>query len=236
LRVPPIAAMLEDVHLDEAAVRRRQQQNLTAPRPDTRGVAPSIRSFPQAIDRQRQSVEHVPVLLPTRPGLVEIARALDEAEVAALALSLEDAGAELPLFSSVARAVSVPILRCDLLLEEFQVYESRAAGADAVLLHAKLLGGAQLDRLCGAARATHMAACVACETAEDVARAAAARAALIAIARAEEALFAAVPPRILVLAIGPTAAVRGRVDAVLDESIGSAADPAAAFRATLAGE
>jgi hypothetical protein len=223
------------MRVDDAVLRRRQEQNLAAPRPDTRAITPSIRDFAQAIDRQRQSIEHLPLLLAGRNGLVEIARLLDEAEVAAVAIAV-DARDELSAFSAAAATLSAPVLRCDLLLEEFQVYESRAAGADAVLLHARLLPGAQLDRLCGAARATHMAACVACDSAEEIQRAAAARAAVVALGRADEELFAAVPRRLLVLALDPAAAVRGRADALLDESIGSAADPAAAFRATLDGQ
>ncbi len=221
------------VRVDEEAVRRRREQNLAAARPDTRSIAPSIRSFAHAVDRQRQAVEHVPLLAASHPRLTETARALDEAEVAALAISVDDPHAELPALAQAAQAVSIPVLRCDLLLEEFQVYESRAAGADAVLLHAALLPGEQLERLCGAARATHMAACVVCETSEEVQRAAAARAAAVALARGGGELFAAVPQRVLVLALDRAAAVRGRADAFLDEAIGAAPDPAAAFRAAL---
>jgi len=221
------------VRFDEAALRKRREQNLAAARPDTRGIAPSIRSFAQAIDRQRQAVEHVPLLAASRPDLVDVALALDEAEVAALAVAVADPAAELRAVAEAAQAVTVPVLRCDLLLEEFQVYESRAAGADAVLLHAALLPGEHLERLCGAARSTHMAACVACETPDDVQRAANARAAAVALPRADEALFSAVPRRVLVLALHPAAAVRGSADALIDESMGAAPDPAAAFRSAL---
>jgi hypothetical protein len=223
----------DGVRVDEKAVRRRREQNLAAARTDTRGIAPSIRNFAQAIDRQRQSVEHVPVLAASRAALAETARALDEAEVAAIAIWVDDPGAEVPAFARAAQAVSIPVLRCDLLLEEFQVYESRAAGADAVLLQARLLPGEQLDRLCGAARATHMTACVACDTPDEVQRAAAARAAMVAFAEPGEALFVAVPRRLLVVALSPEAALRGRADALLDEAIGSAPDPGAAFRRAL---
>jgi indole-3-glycerol phosphate synthase len=223
------------VRVDDAAVRLRREQNLAASRPDTRAITPSIRNFAQAIDRQRQAVEYVPSLRASRPRLAEAARALDEAEVAALAIVIENPAAELAVFSAAAAAVSVPVLRSDLILEEFQIYQSRAAGADAVLLHARLLPGEQLERLCGAARATHMAACVACETVDEMQRAGAARAAVVALSRPDEALYAAVPRRLQVLALEPFAAQRGRVDALLDESIGDAADPAAKFRALLEG-
>jgi indole-3-glycerol phosphate synthase len=219
--------------VDDAALGRRREQNLAAPRPDARSIAPSIRNFAQAIDRQRRAVERVPLLRAARTGLAAIVRALDDAEVAAIAISIDDPAAELEALRAAAQAVSVPVLRCDLILEEFQVYESRAAGADAVLLHATLLPGEQLERLCGAARATHMAACVACETGEDIRRAGAARAAAVALARGDEGLFAAVPPRMLVVALQPSAAVRGRADAFLDAALGSSTDPAEAFRAAL---
>jgi indole-3-glycerol phosphate synthase len=224
------------MRLDDAAVRRREEQNRAASRPDTRAITPSIRNFAQAIDRQRQSVEHVPVLMASHPRLVEVARSLDEAEVAAIAMTVDDPGAELEPFSAAAAAVSVPVLRSDLILEEFQIYQSRAAGADAVLLHARLFGDEQLERLCSAARATHMAACVACETPDEVRRAVQSRAAVIALARPDEALFAGVPPRFLVVALDPAAAVRGRADALLDDSLGTASDPVAAFRALLEGD
>ena len=64
-----------------------------------------LRSFAQAIDRQRQAVEHVPVLAASRAGLFEAARALDEAEVAAIAMTVDDAAAEVPMFARAAQAV-----------------------------------------------------------------------------------------------------------------------------------
>ncbi|GAC1337437.1 MAG: hypothetical protein NVSMB23_03900 [Myxococcales bacterium] len=228
---------------------RRRQQNLSAPRPEVRSATPSIRSFAQAIDRQRAAVERIPLLAAGRADLVQAARALDEAEVAALALSVDDAASELPRFAAAARDCSVPVLRVDLLLEEFQIYESRVAGADAVLLVAAHLPGELLARLVGAARGTHMAACVLCETPDDLGRAAAVRADVIALSlRAgglDPALLAAVPRRALVLAVPaaaeaaaktspPVASLLGRADATLDPAIAEGADPAAAFRAALA--
>ena len=119
--------------VDEAALSRRRAQNLVAPRADARGLIPSIRSFAQALDRQRQALEPVPLLSLARPDCESIARALDEAEVGALALSAEDPAVDLPRLASIAKASTIPLLRVDLLLEEFQIHESRAAGADAVL-------------------------------------------------------------------------------------------------------
>lgn len=212
---------------------------------DARSATPSIRSFAQAIDRQRASVERIPVLAAQRADLAQAARALDEAEVAALAFDVDDAAAELTSFAQAAQAARVPVLRVDLLLEEFQIYESRLAGADAVLLVCEHLAPELLARLVSAARGTHMAACVLCATADEIARARAARADVIALRlRAGEldpALADAVPRRSLLLAIpdgagaSPSIApLRGRADATLDLAVAQGADPAAAFRAALA--
>jgi indole-3-glycerol phosphate synthase len=221
--------------IDEAALSRRRAQNLAAPRADARGLVPSIRSLAQALDRQRQALEPVPLLSLARPECQSIARALDEAEVAALALSAEDPARDLPRLASIAKASTVPLLRADLLLEEFQIHESRAAGADAVLLHASLLPGDSLARLCGAARATHMDACVVCTSREEIDRAVAARAASLALGGDASALASQAPRRVTLIAIsGDPSQLRGKVDAVLDSNIAASPDPAGAFRSALA--
>ena len=180
-------------------------------------VTPSIRNFAQAIDRQRQAVERIP-LLDGAGDVTAAAQSLDEAEAAALAISWG------PGFPAAARAVNIPVLRADAISEEFRIYESRAAGADAVLL--KQAPAELLKRLVQAATSTHMAACVLCATADDLAAAVAARAPVIAV----ESLELKPPPRTLVLAMRPDLPdLRGRADAVIDPSL---SDPDA-FRRSL---
>lgn len=216
---------------DELNIERRRKQNLSAPRQDARAVTPSTRSLALAIDRQRQGLERVPVLHGARRDLVETCIALDDAEVAAIAIALDDPQEELARFQEAARSVSVPMLRTDLLLEEFQVYESRVAGADAVILHARALSQELLARMAQAVKSTHMAACVACVSEEELARVAPLQPAVIALP--PSLLHLRVPPRSLVLALHDGPALSGRADAVLDEALGNAQDPAAAFRAAL---
>ena len=206
-------------------VERRKRQNLASPRQDPRGVTPSIRNFALAIDSQRQRLERVPVLKGSRRDLIDLSVALDDAEVAAIAIEVDDPQAELPRLQEAARSISAPVLRTDLLLEEFQIYESRAAGADAVLLRAGSVPFEILARMAQAAKGTHMAACIACASAEEIARVAPLQPAVIAVAPALAA--AKMPPRTLVLALSWVPGVKA--DAALDETI----DSAEAFRATL---
>lgn len=232
--------------MNDSALERRRKQNLTAQRTQVRAVAPSIRSFGQAIDRQQ--LERVPMLKAARPDLLGACAALDEAEVAALSLCVDDPAHELAAFAQVAAAASVPVLRTDLLVEEFQIYQSRAAGADAVLLHAAHLEGALLPRLCEAAQATHMAACVLCEDEPQLSRALAARAPIVAFrvgpdGKLPSTLVASVPRRVLVLAVAPDPthggpppqidALGSRAGALLDPWLGDQPDPAAELRRLL---
>ena len=56
----------------------------------------------------------------------------------------------------VRNATSLPLLRKDFMLDPYQIYESRAAGADAVLLLASVLGFAELKEMSAAACALGM--------------------------------------------------------------------------------
>ena len=191
------------------------------------GVTPSIRNFAHAIDRQRQALERIP-LLEAKSGQAAAAsaRALDEAEAAAVALR----GGDLAALAAVSRAVTVPVLRADVLAEEYRIYESRSAGADAVLLRADAVPAEMLARLVQAASSTHMAACVECSSEAEIARAAAAGAPVIALA--PSLLHLRVPPRTLVLATAFSPQARGRADAALDAGLADADS----FRRALAEE
>lgn len=60
----------------------------------------------------------------------------------------------------VRASAQIPILRKDFLIDDYQVVEARAAGADAVLLIAEILDDASLRRLLALARQLGMAALV----------------------------------------------------------------------------
>ncbi len=74
----------------------------------------------------------------------------------------------LDLLAAVRAAVAVPLLRKDFTIDEYQLWESRAAGADAVLLIVSILDGPLLRDLLAAAKGLGLAALVECHTAAEI--------------------------------------------------------------------
>jgi indole-3-glycerol phosphate synthase len=74
----------------------------------------------------------------------------------------------LELLAAVRAAVAVPLLRKDFTIDEYQLWESRAAGADAILLIVSILEGPLLRDLLAAAKGLGLAALVECHTAAEV--------------------------------------------------------------------
>src|SRR5213594_953415 len=72
---------------------------------------------------------------------------------------------------AVRAAVDMPLLRKDFTVDEYQLWESRAAGADAILLIVSILDGRSLGDLLAAAKGLELAALVECHTASEVDRA-----------------------------------------------------------------
>lgn len=56
----------------------------------------------------------------------------------------------------IREQVGLPMLRKDFIIDPFQVYEARAAGADAILLIASILEQQQIVDLAGIAREVHL--------------------------------------------------------------------------------
>jgi indole-3-glycerol phosphate synthase len=114
---------------------------------------------------------------------VAIARAYADAGAAAISV-LTDARFFLGSpghLEEVRRAVGVPLLRKDFLFEEYQIYRSRALGADAVLLIARVLQRRALSTLIGISRSLDMEALVEVHSEEDIDRAVDAGASLIGV-------------------------------------------------------
>jgi indole-3-glycerol phosphate synthase len=83
--------------------------------------------------------------------------------------------------AAVRQAVSLPVLRKDFILDAYQVYEARAAGADAILLITAILDSATLARLQHLAQTLGMAALVEVHNRQELANALAASAQIIGV-------------------------------------------------------
>jgi indole-3-glycerol phosphate synthase / phosphoribosylanthranilate isomerase len=82
---------------------------------------------------------------------------------------------------AIKQVVSVPVLRKDFIIDEYQVYEARAWGADAILLICAILDDIQLRHLLNKAHALGMYCLVEVHSREEAQRAVAAGAAIIGV-------------------------------------------------------
>jgi indole-3-glycerol phosphate synthase len=111
----------------------------------------------------------------------EIASAYEGAGASALSVLTEPQffKGSLGDLEEAREAVSLPVLRKDFILEPYQVYESAAAGADALLLIVAALSDPELRSLIRLAYGLEIAALVEVHDGEEVKRAAAAGARII---------------------------------------------------------
>ncbi len=88
---------------------------------------------------------------------------------------------DLGYLRDIRKAVGLPLLRKDFIVEEYQIVEARAAGADAVLLIAACLERRQLEDLLGAAKETGIDVLVESHTYKELDRALLSGAVLVGI-------------------------------------------------------
>ncbi len=98
-------------------------------------------------------------------------------------------GGTLDDLARVRTAVSVPVLRKDFTRNAAQIWEARAAGADAVLLIVAALTQERLEELVAVSHEIGVDAIVETHTTEEVARAAAAGATVIGVNNRDLATF-----------------------------------------------
>ncbi len=113
----------------------------------------------------------------------EMALLYEEAGAAAISVLTEAqyfAGCPTDLRNAKS-TVSIPVLRKDFIVDEYQIYESRAMGADAVLLIASLLASVELKRFLQLLSELGMSAIVEAGKKEDIQKAVQAGAEIIGI-------------------------------------------------------
>lgn len=114
---------------------------------------------------------------------LRIARQYEQAGAAAISVltDREFFQGKLEYVEQIRAAVNLPLLRKDFLIDELQLYEAAAAGADAILLIAAILDDRQLRDFQALARHLGMAALVEVHDEAELDRALAAGAQLIGI-------------------------------------------------------
>ena len=158
-------------------------------------------------------------------------------------------GGSLDDLEQVTKAVSIPVLRKDFIVDELQLLEARAAGASLVLLIVRALTDVELQRLAAAAKGLGLATLVEAHDRAELDRALAVSPTAVGInnrdlstfvtnLKVAESLVPAVPKGILAVAesgIEERGAVERLATAGADlvlvgEAVARAHDPAAAVR------
>lgn len=157
-------------HKRDEVARRKREHPLAAVRADAERAAP-----PRDLVRALRESAAKPALIaevkrasPSRGLLapefdpVSLARTYEEHGAAAVSVLTDRRffRGHLDHLRAVRREINLPILRKDFLFDPYQVYEARAAGADAVLLIAAVLSDDDLRALHHLARELGMAALV----------------------------------------------------------------------------
>jgi indole-3-glycerol phosphate synthase len=187
---------------------------------------------------------------------VRIARLYEEGGAAAISVLTEPTffDGALEHLTAVRSAVSLPLLRKDFIVEEYQLFEARAAGADSVLLIVAALPQVELEGLQRRAWELGLAALVEVHDEEELSRAVDAGARLVGVNNrnlrtltvAMDASFR-LAPRIPSTAIGvsesglksrmelETLAAAGYQAFLIGERFMTDPDPAGAIRALIHG-
>ena len=136
-----VAASQKAVPLDEVKARA--------------GEAEPPRNFFAAVTRPKGELRVIAEVKKASPSAgviredfdpVEIAKAYHGAGAAAISCltDVKYFQGSLDYIAKIKTAVPLPVLRKDFIIDAYQVYEARAAGADAILLIAECLGEPQL--------------------------------------------------------------------------------------------
>lgn len=114
---------------------------------------------------------------------VKLGRIYQKAGAVALSILTEENffQGKLSFVEKVKNKVNIPILRKDFIFDKYQIYESKAAGADAVLLIARILSGQKLMNLAGLCQKLGLDYMVEVHSASDVKKALKSKAEIIGI-------------------------------------------------------
>jgi indole-3-glycerol phosphate synthase len=130
---------------------------------------------------KRVSPARGPLAAIAEPGVLAAEYAAGGAAAISVLTEPRHFGGSMADLRAVRETVSIPVLRKDFIVDEYQIAEAAAGGADLVLLIVAALPQPDLERLLGVAAAYGLAALVEAHTEEEVARAVAAGARIIGV-------------------------------------------------------
>jgi indole-3-glycerol phosphate synthase len=177
--------------LGEVVERRDEWREAAQAAPPARGFVAALRAPGLSVIAEVKRRSPSAGVLAAHLDPAEAAAAYEKGGAAAVSVLTEpDHFAGAPGDLVAARlAVEIPVLRKDFVVDPAQVWQSRALGADAVLLIAAILDDSALSRLLGAAEAAGLDALVEVHDEREAERAAAAGAAVIGVNNRDLATF-----------------------------------------------
>jgi len=193
--VDVLRRILEEKSREVAGLRGRRNALEAAARdaPEPRGFARAVRSAREVrvVAEFKRRAPSAGRLADAGADAAATCRAYAQAGAAALSVLTDAAhfGGSLDDLRAARSASSLPVLRKDFVIDSVQVFEARAAGADAVLLIARALDAARLVDLGAAAAETGMDALVEVHDAGELASALSAGATLVGINSRDLATF-----------------------------------------------
>jgi indole-3-glycerol phosphate synthase len=179
-----LAAKRADLEAEKLRLPMRRAIELANAAPAPHRFADALRQ-PGRINVIAELKRASPSRGPIQPGAdpEQVARAYERAGASAVSVLTDERfflGSPQHL-QQVRRAISLPLLRKDFVFDEYQVYRSRALGADALLLIARVLERRLLTTLIGVSRSLEMDALVEVHSEEDLDKAVACGAAVIGV-------------------------------------------------------
>lgn len=114
---------------------------------------------------------------------VEIARIYEVNGASAISVITEEKyfQGHIDYLKEIKDAVSIPVIRKDFIFDEYQIYESRAAGADAILLIAGILEKEAIDEFLALSHSLGMSCLVEAHDEQDIDKVLSTKAKLIGI-------------------------------------------------------
>jgi len=182
-----LAKKVQEITADCDAVSLKEMSKHAADAPPVRGFIKNLQS--KIADRQPAIIAEIKKASPSKGVIrenfdpVAIAQSYEKGGAACLSILTDsDFFQGSPEHLKAARAaVQLPVIRKDFIIDQYQVYQARAMGADCILLIVAALGDAQMAELNGLAHHLDMDVLIEAHDAEELSRALAVSPSLVGI-------------------------------------------------------